>query len=45
MAFAHKILLNEIEKEKFLLKGYNALDQVEKKDDKDYCKSELEKIK
>ncbi len=44
MAYAHKILGNDELKSEYLEKGYKAIDQVEKQGDKDYCKSELDKI-
>ena len=44
MAFAHKILGNAEKKDKYLKLGYDSLGTVPKKGDKDYCKSELDKI-
>lgn len=45
MAFAYKVLGNESFMNEFLEKGYNSIAQVPKQGDKDYCKSELDKIK
>ncbi len=44
IAFANKILGNEKEKAKYLKLGYEAIEQVNKQGDKDYCKSELDNI-
>lgn len=44
MAFAFKVLGNDSEKEISLQKGYNELKNISKKEDRDYCKSELDKI-
>ncbi len=52
LVFAHEImanaykLLNELDNmEKHLELGYEAINQVKKQGDKDYCKSELDKVK
>ena len=44
MAFAYKVLENNCEKEINLQKGYDELKNISKKEDRDYCKSELDKI-
>jgi len=44
LAFAHKVLGNEEEKEKYKQLGYNELENVKKKGDRDYCKSELDNL-
>ena len=45
MAFAYKVSGNIELMNKHLEFGYKSIDQVEKQDDKDYCKSELDNIK
>lgn len=45
MAFAHRVLGNNVAMESYLQDGYKAIDQVKKKEDKEYCKSELDNIK
>jgi len=44
LANAYKLLGMEDEKNEALKKGYELIDQVEKKGDKDYCKSQLDLI-
>lgn len=52
LVFAHEIMANAYKlfndfdnMEKHLKLGYEAIDQVEKQGDKDYCKTELDKVK
>lgn len=45
LAFAYKLLGMEEEKNQALEKGYKLIDQVEKKGDKDYCKTQLDLLK
>lgn len=45
MANAYKLLGNENAMNKHLELGYASIDQVAKKADKEYCRSELDKIK
>ncbi|AIO19551.1 hypothetical protein KQ51_01675 [Candidatus Izimaplasma bacterium HR1] len=45
MAHAYQILHDLDNMNKYLELGYNAIDQVEKDEDKEYCKSELDNIK
>lgn len=44
MAHSYKVLNDDSNKDIYLKKGYEAIEQVEKKEDKDYCKSQLDLI-
>lgn len=45
MAYAYKVLGQEDLKKEYLEEGYQAIDQVEKDDDRDYCRSQLDLLK
>ena len=45
LAYAHKVLGNEDLKNQYLEEGYKLLDQIEKKGDRDYSKSQLDLLK
>lgn len=45
MAYAYKVLAQDDLKNKYLEEGYQALDHVEKDDDKKYSKSQLDLLK
>ena len=44
LAFAYKVLGNTKLKDEYLKKGYESLELVKDKGDKDYCKSELDNL-
>ena len=44
IAYAYRVLGKHQKMKLYLELGYKALDQVKKQEDKDYCKSELDKI-
>ena len=44
LAYAYKVLNNNVLKKKHLKEAYSLIDQCEKQGDKDYCKSQLDLI-